>query len=40
MQNALHEADGVVTLPAARDAREALELVHYHPTVRDGSHMT
>jgi DNA-binding NarL/FixJ family response regulator len=34
LQNALHEADGVVMLPAARDAREALELVrYYHPTV-------
>jgi DNA-binding NarL/FixJ family response regulator len=34
MQNTLQEADGVVTLPAARDAREALELVrYYHPTV-------
>jgi len=34
MQNALQAADGVVTLPAARDAREALEYVRYYrPTV-------
>jgi len=34
MQNALQEADGVVTLPAATEAREVLELVrYYHPHV-------
>ena len=34
IQNALQADGGVVTLPAAKDARETLELVrHYHPTV-------
>jgi DNA-binding NarL/FixJ family response regulator len=34
MQNAFQDACGVVTLPAATDARETLELVrHYHPAV-------
>jgi DNA-binding NarL/FixJ family response regulator len=34
IQNALQDDGGVVTLPAARDARETLELVrHYRPTV-------
>jgi DNA-binding NarL/FixJ family response regulator len=34
IQNALQDDGGVVTLPAAKDARETLELVrHYHPTV-------
>jgi DNA-binding NarL/FixJ family response regulator len=34
IQNALQDDGGVVTLPAAKDAREMLELVrHYRPTV-------
>lgn len=34
MQNAFQDAGGVVTLPAATDARETLELVrYYHPAV-------
>ncbi|MDQ6728829.1 MAG: response regulator transcription factor [Actinomycetota bacterium] len=34
MQNMLQEADGVVTVPAARDAREALQHARYYrPTV-------
>jgi DNA-binding NarL/FixJ family response regulator len=34
IQNALQDVGGVVTLPAARDARDMLELVgHYRPTV-------
>jgi DNA-binding NarL/FixJ family response regulator len=34
MQNAFQDACGVVTLPAATDARETLELVrYYHPAV-------